>query len=101
MKRLSTMGLTLALLTGIPGIALAAPNAITTHGAAGPEVHRARHVPMGDRDTAALNLLEAQGYGQIVQFRPDGQTFDATVTQNGKDLQLTVDPGTGQIQHRT
>jgi len=59
-----------------------------------------RRDDMDDRGTTALNMLEAHGYGQIVQFRPDGRNFDATVTQNGQSLQVTVNPDTGQIVHR-
>jgi hypothetical protein len=68
-----------------------------------PMQHKAialRRDDMDDRGTTALNLLEAHGYGQIVQFRPDGRNFDATVTQNGQSLQVTVNPDTGQIVHR-
>lgn len=126
MKLLSTAALTLTLLTGASAMALAATDSVTTQAKPTtsaapasatktpttaampasntmPASHKtmARHAQRdkaGDRDTAALNLLESHGYGQIVQFRQDGQAYDATVHQNGKDLQLTVNPTTGQIQ---
>ena len=47
--------------------------------------------------TKALNMLEAQGYGAFSNFRPVGGNFAATVSQNGKTFQVTVDPATGQI----
>jgi hypothetical protein len=62
-------------------------------------MHRYRRNASGDRETKALNLLEANGYAQIVQFHPDGRNFDATVKQAGKDVQVTVDPDSGQVQH--
>jgi len=123
MKPFSTAALAIALMTGVSGIALAASDtgpspsgpaaaaapakpalqATTQMSATKPVQHKAiaqRRNDMDDRGTTALNLLEAHGYGQIVQFRPDGRNFDATVTQNGQSLQLTVNPDTGQIVHR-
>jgi hypothetical protein len=121
MRILSTAALTLALMTGASALALAATDPASTQAApAKPAVstpaaktttttspvihkttmHHVRRDVTGDRDTAALNLLESHGYGQIVQFHQDGQAYDATVHQNGKDLQLTVNPSTGQIQKR-
>jgi len=129
MNQLATAILTVTLMTGVSGIALAAtdtatpaaqpaaaaptataapaaPAATAAKPAAAMPMHRtamARHYrrdTSGDRDTKALNLLEANGYAQIEQFRADGKHFDATVKQAGKDVQVTVDPDTGQIQRQ-
>jgi hypothetical protein len=84
-------------------MAQATPQTPTKMTTTKPMQHKAiaqRRNDMDDRGTTALNLLEAHGYGQIVQFRPDGRNFDATVTQNGQSLQVTVNPDTGQIVHR-
>ncbi|MBV8166145.1 MAG: PepSY domain-containing protein [Alphaproteobacteria bacterium] len=118
-----------ALLAGLSGMALAAeppaaapataqptaqaPAVQPAQQTAQPTLHhamRAHHARVvardhkGGPDTQALNLLEANGYGQIVQFGPEsgqgGGKFDATVMKDGKQLQVTVDPATGQIQQR-
>ncbi|MGH7000215.1 MAG: PepSY domain-containing protein [Stellaceae bacterium] len=47
--------------------------------------------------TTALNLLEAQGYYGFTNFQRAGQNYTATVTQNGKTFQVTVDPRTRQV----
>lgn len=58
------------------------------------------------RATAALNLLEAQGYCADLQekshdaftdFQPHGQDFVATVTQKGRDYRVIVDPESGRV----
>lgn len=123
MRHLSTAALIVTLMTGVSGIALAADTAATsapkpaaaqatapvtpaapsTVTAAKPTMHHAammrhpRRDRSDDRGTKALNLLEASGYAQIEQFRPDGKNFDATVKQGGKEVQVTVDPDSGQI----
>ena len=123
MRQLATAALTLTLMTGLSTVALAADagtaptSAATTQtpsvqtpaatpAVSKPMVHRTsmvhgyRHHGSDERDTRALNLLEANGYAQIVQFHPDGKNFDATVMQGGKDVRVTVDPDSGRIQHR-
>jgi hypothetical protein len=53
------------------------------------------------RMTHALNLLEAKGYGDFTNFRADGKNFDATVTQNGKAVNVVVDPDANQITQQS
>jgi len=62
-------------------------------------MHRVAHYTdrAGDPDTQALNLLEANGYTDIKQFRQVGTDYQATVTKQGKPVTVTVDPGTGRI----
>ena len=63
MTRIASLLLAGALLAASGGLALAAGNAA--------------------RMTQALNLLEAQGYGNFSNFEQDGANFEATVKQNG------------------
>jgi hypothetical protein len=49
------------------------------------------------RMTHALNLLEAKGYGDFHNFKPDGKDFAATVTRAGKQTTVKVDPDTDQV----
>jgi hypothetical protein len=53
-----------------------------------------------NRETQALNLIEARGYGPIRSFRNDGKLYDATVMQNGKAISLQVDPDNGRVTHQ-
>lgn len=67
-----------------------------------PMMHRARSVPsdhdsVAKRMTAALNILEAQGYGDFTGFRPDGQDYAATVSQNGHRFTVLIDPDSGHV----
>ena len=61
--------------------------------------HRAKPMVAEADATTALNLLEAQGYYDFTNFQRTGQNYTATVTQNGKTFQVTVDPRTRQITH--
>jgi hypothetical protein len=61
-------------------------------------VRRSRRQASGDRDTAALNLLESHGYTTITSFRQDGKNYIATVKQHGKVIQVTVDPESHQVR---
>lgn len=84
------------------GPAPAAPPATTPlSNAAKPHAAAAHHraKPMADEvdATTALNLLEAQGYYGFTNFQRAGRDYTATVTQNGKTFQVTVDPRTRQI----
>ena len=49
------------------------------------------------RRTHALNLLEAKGYGDFHDFKSDGKNFDATVTRDRKQVTVTVDPDSDQV----
>jgi hypothetical protein len=52
----------------------------------------------GQRDTKALNLLEANGYTAFSNFRAMGKNFLADVKQgNGVQRTVTVDPDTGTV----
>lgn len=53
--------------------------------------------PEATRMTHALNLLEAQGYGDFSNFRAEGKNFAATVTRNGRQFTVVVDPDTDHV----
>jgi hypothetical protein len=96
-----------AALTTSSGVALAQsqPGAPTSDAPAkpatakAPRVHHAR-AAHGDPDTKALNLLEANGYTDIRQFRRIGQHYEAVITKDGKPVTVVVDPATGDIRNR-
>jgi hypothetical protein len=50
-----------------------------------------------ERITRALNLLEANGYGGFTNFQPAAGGYAATVTKNGRQMNVTVNPDTGQV----
>ena len=50
-----------------------------------------------DRETKALNLLEAKGYTYFSNFKPDGRDYSATVAKNGHNMTVLVDPAKGQV----
>ena len=56
--------------------------------------------PAGQRETAALNLLEAQGYGNFTDFRADGANFTATVNNPDGSYAVQVNPDSGQVIRR-
>jgi hypothetical protein len=56
--------------------------------------------PIGDRMTAALNLLGSDGYTGIETLTPQGQQFLATAKMNGRDVSVLVDPQTHQVTNR-
>jgi hypothetical protein len=90
---------TIAALALSAGAAVAAP---VTQPAATPahQTHAMmamRNDASADRETKALNLLEAKGYGSFNNFKPDGQDYAATVTQAGHNMTVLVDPDNGQI----
>jgi len=69
--------------------ALAAPNGAALSG---------RSLRMnGDRMTRALNLLEAKGYTNFIDFRGAGGSYEATVTQGGRHFAVRVDPDSQQV----
>jgi hypothetical protein len=51
----------------------------------------------GAAATNALNMLEAQGYGQFSHFRARGMNFTADVRKDGLTMRVTIDPRTDQI----
>jgi len=56
--------------------------------------------PQGGRATAALNVLEAQGYADFSDFRATGSTFTALVNDGGQQFRVVIDPDTGQISRQ-
>lgn len=56
--------------------------------------------PQGSRATAALNVLEAQGYASFSDFRPSGNAYTALVTDNGQQFRVVINPDTGQISRQ-
>ncbi|HUC67122.1 MAG TPA: hypothetical protein VMA53_16905 [Stellaceae bacterium] len=98
MSRLASPLLAAAVLAASAGMAFAAnaPAAAQPPAAA----HHPRPIEsraFGDRMTAALNLLEAKGYGAFSDFKQNGNDFAATVTENGQHFAVTVDPDSGQV----
>jgi type IV secretory pathway VirB10-like protein len=65
--------------------------------------HAAMHATMAtdrlaDRETKALNVLEAKGYGSSYEnFQRDGKNYSAMVMKNGKPEKVIVNPDTGAI----
>ena len=55
--------------------------------------HRRDRDPIGDRETAALNSLEASGYYAVKDIHPDGKNIAAEAQKPGADfVYLTVLP---------
>jgi hypothetical protein len=50
-----------------------------------------------NRETQALNLLEAQGYGSFTNFHQAGGDYTATVTRAGHAVTVRIDPQSGQV----
>lgn len=50
-----------------------------------------------NRETEALNLLEAKGYTQFNHFQRDGHDFSAVVAKNGQKSTVVVHPNSGEI----
>jgi hypothetical protein len=55
------------------------------------------HGVSGQRETQALNLLEAQGYGNFTDFRSEGANFTAIVSDPNGRYTVTVNPDNGQV----
>ena len=106
MKRIAFTLAALALSAGAafaaapttPGSAPAttqAPNTTTLH-----RTHPAtamRNDVDAPRMTKALNILEAKGYASFNNFKADGANYSATVTQNGHEQTVVVNPDNGQV----
>lgn len=84
MNRLASTVLAGAFLAASTGLALAAT------GGAGDAA----------RMTQALNLLESQGYGSFRDFKAAGANFAATVSQNGQNFTVLINPDSGQISRQ-
>lgn len=55
----------------------------------------------GNRETKALNILSANGYVGVTDFRREGKSYLADVDHNGKRVAVTVDPMTGKITQQS
>ena len=56
------------------------------------------NTPTARRMTQALNILEARGDGAFSNFHATaGNDFTAQVTENGRQVAVTVDPATSQV----
>ncbi len=98
MKRIALLA---AALTLGAGAAMAgAPNHPAGSPPPGQHHHhmaKALRTSSADRETQALNLLEAKGYGSFTNLRPAGKDYTATVTQGGHSMDVRVDPQSGVI----
>jgi hypothetical protein len=107
MDRMASVVLVLGMAAGPAGVALAAgPGTVPAAGTAAPSAHGAPVMPIarhertdveGDRMTHALNLLEANGYGDFSNFQQSGKDFAATVKRDGQQFGVIVNPDTNQI----
>jgi hypothetical protein len=95
MNRLASAALAAALLAAGTGVALAATPAPAASGAAATAPQR--NDAEATRMTDALNLLEAQGYGDFTNFRQDGKNFAVTVTRNGRPQTVVADPDAATV----
>jgi uncharacterized cupredoxin-like copper-binding protein len=93
MNRLIPALLVPAFLAASGGAALAA----TAQTAA---VRHDKAAPAEARMTRALNLLEANGYGDFSDFKPEGKNFAATVTRGDQHFTVTIDPDAGNISRQ-
>ncbi len=51
-----------------------------------------------DRETRALNVLEAEGYGgNYTDFQSDGSSYSAMVMHDGKPQKVIIDPDAGTV----
>ena len=64
----------------------------------------ARHVTPrsseANRATTALNLLEEKGYRDFSSFHRTGRDYEITTEQNGKSVNVVVDPYTKSVRTR-
>lgn len=98
MNRLAPALLIPAFLAASGSMALAATPAALSHPSSSPAaVRHDKAGPAEARMTQALNMLEANGYGDFSDFKPAGTNFTAMVTRNNQHFAVTVDPDTNQI----
>ena len=61
----------------------------------------ARHAThLAKRETKALNLLEAKGYGNFRNFHREGRVFAAMVLHHGQPERVMINPDTGSVTRR-
>lgn len=99
MKVLLPAGVAAALMVSSAAFAAGpAPVANSTVAPLSGQMHpQAMHQGPENGATQALNLLEANGYGDFTNFHRTGRDYAATVSQNGTTFPVTIDPETGQI----
>jgi len=92
------------MLAGLPAFILAVGGVAQAAAPAQPKAHHAAmhgtdgaHDRTARRETAALNLLEAKGYGDFKDFHADGRNFMATVTQQGRSFTVIINPDLGAL----
>jgi len=93
MKRLA---LAVVPFCALAGAAFAATPPMTPAAAPAHRYHSDK-TPLARRETRALNLIEAKGYGDFTNFRADGKNFAAQVDKNGKRFTVIADPDSGQV----
>ena len=89
--------LTTALALGANAALAATPAATPTPPARSHAAVPARDDASADRMTKALNLLEANGYAAFRNFKSDGKDFTASVTKDGHNMTLLVDPDADKV----
>ena len=90
------------MLAAVPFLALTGAAFAATPAARVPEPsqmahHRTTNSVEARRETRALNLIEAKGFGDFRDFHADGKNFQAQVTSASKSFNVVVDPDTGQV----
>jgi peptidase YpeB-like protein len=88
MRRLASM-LSCAILLGGSSAALAADTQ--------PVMLSKQQLIMQDQETRVLNLLSGNGYTDIGPLEQAGNTYTTTATKDGKQMHVTVDPGSGTV----
>jgi hypothetical protein len=104
MKRIALIA---AALTLNAGAAFAATPSNTPAASPAPQAQTSHHHAQAgkyqrinqteNRETKALNLLEAKGYASFSNFKPDGKDYSATVAKNGHNMTVMVDPVSGRV----
>ncbi len=82
-----------AALIQAPAFAATPPAAATATAAHA----RSDATPTARRETKALNLIEANGYGDYTDFHAVGKNFAAQVDRHGQRLTVIANPDTGQV----
>ena len=84
------------VLASTAALAAPAPAAQTAmpaqHTASKAKIRHARMVFNDDRETTALNSLEAAGYTQFKGMKPDGKNIAVDAAKNGRFQQVEVTP---------
>ena len=106
MKRIALMAAALSLSAGA---AFAATPSSTPAANPAPPAAQAQHHhhaqagkyqrinQVANRETKALNLLEAKGYASFSNFKPAGKDYSAIVAKNGHNMTVMVDPASGRV----